>query len=439
MHPALRACYGAAGQLARAAAALSPGGRAKWRRALRARRGIRGRYAAWARRRDRSRPLLWVHAPSVGEGLQARVVLELVRARRPDVQLAYTFYSPSAEPFARALDVDFADYLPFDTPGDARIALDALRPSALVFSKLDVWPILVDEAHARNVRLGLISGTLSDASSRQGRLAGHLLAESYGRLDRVGAASQVDAERLAALGVREDRISVTGDTRYDQALQRARAADRSGTLLAPLGSPRPTLVAGSSWPSDEAILLPAWIAVRRDIPDARLIIAPHEPHPHHLVPIEQWAREHQLAVRRLDAEDARDADVVLIDRVGVLGDLYALAQAAWVGGGFHAAGLHSVLEPAAYGVPVIFGPRHANSRDATLLHRARGGDSVATLDDAIEALSLWLGDPEAQRLAGEAARALVISGSGAGERTYELVLSLLEPGRPPDGRRVART
>lgn len=427
MHPALRACYGAAGQLARAAAALSPAGRAKWRRALRARRGIRGRYTAWARQRDLTRPLLWMHAPSVGEGLQARIVLELVRTRHPEVQIAYTFYSPSAERFARSLDVDFADYLPFDTPGDARIVLDALRPSALVFSKLDVWPILVDEAHSRRVRLGLISGTLSEVSSRQGRLASHLLAESYALLDRVGAVSAADSERLANLGVREDRITVTGDTRYDQALQRARSVDRAGQLLAPLASPRPTLVAGSTWPTDEAVLLPAFLAVRRDIPEARLVIAPHEPHPHHLLPIDRWARDSGLAVARLDAAGAADPDVVIVDRVGVLGDLYALAQAAWVGGGFHGAGLHSVLEPAAFGAPVIFGPRNGNSRDAALLHRARGGDVVATLDEAIEALSLWLGDPEARQLAGEAAHALVVSGSGAAERTYELVMSLLEP------------
>ncbi|HSA57391.1 MAG TPA: glycosyltransferase N-terminal domain-containing protein [Gemmatimonadaceae bacterium] len=431
MHPAIRACYGAAGQLARAAAALSPAGRAKWRRALRARRGIRSRYAAWARRRDTTRPLLWVHAPSVGEGLQARIVLELVRARRPDVQLAYTFFSPSAERFARSLDVDFAEYLPFDTPGDARTALDALRPTALVFSKLDVWPILVDEARARHVRLGLISGTLSEVSSRQGRLASHLLEESYASLDRVGAVSTADAERLATLGVRHDHIVVTGDTRYDQALQRAANADRSGALLAPLASNRPTLVAGSTWPSDEAILLPAWLAVRRDVPDARLIIAPHEPTLRHLVPLERWARENGLAWARLDASGIAVADVVIVDRVGVLGDLYALAQAAWVGGGFHGAGLHSVLEPAAFGAPVIFGPRHGNSRDATLLHRARGGDSVATIDEAIEALSLWLGEPESRRAAGEAARALVVSGGGAAERTYALVLSLLDPPAPP--------
>ena len=126
MNAALRLAYGAAAHLARAAAAMTPDGATKWRRSLRARRGIRNRYAAW-QGRDPSRPLLWMHAPSVGEGLQARVVLELVRARRPDIQLAYTFFSPSAERFASALDVDFVDYLPFDTAGDALVVTDARR------------------------------------------------------------------------------------------------------------------------------------------------------------------------------------------------------------------------------------------------------------------------------------------------------------------------
>jgi 3-deoxy-D-manno-octulosonic-acid transferase len=134
VNPILRLAYAGAAALARAGAALAPAGEGKTRRALRARRGIRERYAAWGRAgRDPARPLLWMHAPSVGEGLQARPVLQRLRASRPDLQLAYTFFSPSAEPFARALDVDFRDYLPFDAAGDARAALDALRPRALVF------------------------------------------------------------------------------------------------------------------------------------------------------------------------------------------------------------------------------------------------------------------------------------------------------------------
>ena len=206
MNAALRLAYGAVGQLARSAAVLTPAGEAKWQRSLAARSGIRSRYAAWARHRDRSRPLLWLHAPSVGEGLQARVVIDLVRQRRPDIQLAYTFYSPSAESFARSLPVDFADYLPFDTKGDAHAVLDALRPTALVFSKLDVWPVLVQEASRRGVRLGLISGTVSDVSSRRGVIATALLGECYEVLDRVGAASDADAERIVALGTERDRV-----------------------------------------------------------------------------------------------------------------------------------------------------------------------------------------------------------------------------------------
>jgi 3-deoxy-D-manno-octulosonic-acid transferase len=427
MNLVLRLAYGAVGQLARSAAALTPAGESKWQRSFVARRGIRARYAAWARHRDRGRPLLWLHAPSVGEGLQARVVIDLVRQRRPDVQLAYTFFSPSAERFARSLPVDFADYLPFDTKGDAEVVLDSLKPTALVFSKLDVWPVLVHEASRRGVRLGLISGTVSDVSSRKGLIATALLGECYEVLDRVGAASEADAERIIALGTERDHVTVTGDTRFDQVWWRASSVDRGSALLAPLASRRPTLVAGSTWPSDEEVLFEAWPAVRRDIPDARLIIAPHEPTGDHLKSVEEWASQEHLPLARLGSDAASRADVVLVDRTGVLGDLYALATAAFVGGGFHGAGLHSVLEPAAFGAPVAFGPRHSNSREAIMLVRTRGGDSVVTADETIEVLEHWLGNATEREVAGSAARAFVQRGLGAGERSYELVMSLLSP------------
>jgi 3-deoxy-D-manno-octulosonic-acid transferase len=425
VNPALRLAYGAVGQLARSAAALTPHGESKWRRSLSARRGIRRRYASWSRHRDLDRPLLWMHAPSVGEGLQARVVIDLVRSRRPEIQVAYTFFSPSAESFAKTLNVDFSDYLPFDTAGDMSAVLNALRPTALVFSKLDVWPVLVSQASNRGIRLGLISGTVSEASSREGLVATALLHECYESLDRVGAASDVDAERIIALGTNPAHVVVTGDTRYDQVWKRANSVRHDSDLLAPLASVRPTLVAGSTWPSDEEVLLDAWSAIKREIPDARLVIAPHEPTPAHLTPIEQWASAEHLSLARLGDPLATSADVVLVDRTGVLGDLYSLATAAFVGGGFHAAGLHSVLEPAAFGVPVAFGPRHANSRDAVMLHRGRGGDSVVTTDETIEVLELWLGDAGARARAGAAARALVERGLGAAERSYELVMELL--------------
>lgn len=430
MNAALRLGYEGAARLARLGAALAagvaPASETKLLRALRARHGILDRYRAWGTDgRDPKRPLLWMHAPSVGEGLQARPVLELMRARHPELQLAYTHFSPSAESFARSLGVDFHDYLPFDTAADAGGALDALRPRALVFAKLDVWPTMARVAHARGVRLGLVSATLSAESARRAPLASALLRDAYRLLDAVGAIDQADAERLIALGVAPARVSVTGDTRYDQVWQRAQRVDRAAAPLVALQSSRPTIVAGSTWPSDEAELLPAFEKVLRDAaPDARLVIAPHEPVAAHLAPIERWAARAGRRLARL-ASATRNDDVVLVDRVGVLGDLYALADVAYVGGGFHAAGLHSVLEPAAFGAPVIFGPRFTMSRDAVLLARSHGGASAQDGAALAQLMAEWLARPEERRAAGARANALVLSGLGAAERSFSLVERLL--------------
>ena len=422
MNAALRPLYAAAAQAARLAAALAPAGESKLARTFAARRGIRDRYAAWAdAHRDTTRALLWMHAPSVGEGLQARPVLERLRRSHPELQLAYTFYSPSAERFAHGLDVDFRDYLPFDTTGDARAALDALSPRALVFSKLDVWPGLTREASLRGVKLGLISATLARDSSRGRGLSAAVLHDAYAALDAVGAIDQEDAARLVHLGVREHVVRVTGDTRFDQVWERAQRVARGGPLLAPLVSDRPTLVAGSTWPADEAHLLPAVQAYLADGAGLRLIIAPHEPTPEHLAPIERWAVDARIPLARLGTPEAAAATVVLVDRVGVLGDLYALADAAFVGGAFHAAGLHSVLEPAAFGAPVLFGPRHTGTRDARLLLAAGGAVAVTGRPELLSALRRWFDAPEARVAAGQAARSVVERELGAADRSTELV------------------
>lgn len=426
MNVALRAAYATAGTLAEWAAALAPRSGGKAMASLAGRRGVLARFAAWgAAHRDPSRPLVWFHAPSVGEGLQAKPIIELMRRHRPDVQVVYTHYSPSAASFAAKVGADFADFLPFDTTHAARAALDAIRPTALVFSKLDVWPVLAVEAARRRVHLGMIAATLAEGSGRRGAVARALLRDAYAALDAVGAIDPGDATRLVELGVTASRVRVTGDSRYDQVWARAAAADRASPLLAPLVNDRPTLVAGSTWPADEAPLMTAWRDVRKQSPTARIIIAPHEPTPAHLAPLEAWAARTGLRAARLDAPEAAQADLVLVDRVGVLGDLYALADVAFVGGGFHEAGLHSVLEPAAFGAPVIFGPRFANSRDAGLLIAAAGGTSVANATEFSASLCRWLLDADARRDAGQQARDLVRAGLGAAQRSFEMVMALL--------------
>ena len=254
-------------------------------------------------------------------------------------------------------------------------------------------------------------------------MAQALLGDAYAGIDRVGAIDESDAERLRQQGVRPDRIGVTGDTRYDQVW--ARSQRSASPLVERLRSARPTLVAGSTWPADEEHLLSAWMRIRDKIPDARLIIAPHETSASHLRSIEDWARARRLTLARVDAADAAHADVILLDRFGILGDLYALADVAYVGGGFHAAGLHSVLEPAAFGAPVLFGPRNDKSRDAAKLVEAGGGAVVTGAVDLAIRLGDWLGSLPARDVAASAARSTVQNGLGAAERSYELVTALL--------------
>lgn len=354
----------------------------------------------------------------------AKPVLDLLRGRRPDLQVAYTWFSPSAEAFGHALGADIADYLPFDTSAAAHATLDALQPSALVFSKLDVWPLLTEAAVARGIPVALTSASLAAASGRRSLLARWLLADAYRALAVAGAVGADDATRLIELGVRVERMSVTGDTRYDQVWARVHAPTLHAGLIAQLTSTRPTLVAGSTWPADDIVLIRAWREVRRLVPDARLIVAPHEPDTPHVSELHERFLGAGLSAATL-GEASADTDVVIVDRLGVLADLYALATAAYVGGGFHAAGLHSVVEPAAYGAPVIFGPYHGASRDAMALIAAGGGVSVRNAAELGRAAVTLIQQGPACDAAGAAARSVVVAGLGAAERTADLVLALI--------------
>jgi len=408
----------------------------KLARGLDARRGVTERLAAWARaHRDPKRPLVWVHAPSVGEGLQAKPVLETVRAELPHWQLAYTFFSPSAERLARTLPVDVTDYLPLDRPAEVTAALEALQPTALIFSKLDVWPELTLAAARRGTKLGLISATVAPHSSRLRWPTRGWAESAYRALDRIGRISEADGHRLEQLGARRSVIEVTGDTRYDSVAERAERLDRARAPFARLAAAPAdtfTVVAGSTWPADEAVVLPAFLDLLGQVPKARLILAPHEPNPDHLAAITQLAGALGLPrpVRLSQLEHQPAAPVIVVDRVGILADLYGLADAAFVGGGYHRAGLHSVLEPAVFGVPVVMGPHWQMSRDATLLIE-RGGAVALAADGRHPLHSQWLvwhHDRAARARAGAAGKRLVREGRGAAERTTALVKRLVGGG-----------
>jgi 3-deoxy-D-manno-octulosonic-acid transferase len=402
-------------------------GESKLARGVRGRRGAAARLVDWASEcRDPARPLLWIHAPSVGEGLQARAVLEVVKALDPSVQTVFTHFSPSAESLARAMGADASDYLPWDVQSEVGPLLDVLRPSLLAFTKTEVWPVLAREAEARGVRLWLIGATLPEGSSRLSPVARSVLRPAFARLGGVHAVAAADVVRFSALGVPAARVTVTGDPGIDSAAERAADFDPDAPHLRVFGSPRSRVVAGSTWPADEAVLLPACRLLREGAQRLQLVIVPHEPTPDRVRALLERLREDGWDAASLSAAEAEGIadvhDAVVVDRVGVLAQLYTVASVAYVGGGFHDKGLHSVLEPAAAGTPVCFGPRHRNAHAAGELVTAGGARIAEGAGVLFQTLLDWLGDEKLRRAAGQAALAYVESHRGAARRSAALLL-----------------
>lgn len=415
----------AAPPVLRAAAPLSP----------RLRRGVIGRAESlaslreWAaRHRDTGRPLLWLHAPSVGEALMAQAILGAVKHQAPEAQSVFTFFSPSAERVSGRVGADWAGYLPWDVARDVRVALDALQPSCIAFVRTEIWPVLGREAAARSVPVVLLNAVLAEGSSRLGAGARLLLGPAYRRLAAVGAVTDADARRFGRLGVEPTRVHVTGDARFDQVWNRIAALDRNTPLLDALrAAAHPLLVAGSTWPVDEAHVVRVLAELKHAGEPWRAVIAPHEPTPAHVAALEDRLARAGLSARRLPDMSDRElpaADVLVVDRVGVLADLYAAADVAYVGGGFGSAGLHSVVEPAALAVPVLYGPHHGNAQEAGRLASAGGGVVVSSAADLRARLRAWR-EPERRAAAAAAARTFVHAEVGSAARNAALVVDRL--------------
>jgi 3-deoxy-D-manno-octulosonic-acid transferase len=405
------------------------------RKGLNSRRDAGTRLLNWAQlHREGSRPLVWFHAASAGEGLQAEAVLRELRRRCPECQTVYTHFSPSATGLASRIDADVADYLPFDLSENVDRLLSALQPDLLVFAKLDLWPELSTRAATSGAHVAIIAGTVAPGSSRLRWPARVLLQPGYRVVTAAGAVSPEDGSRLARLGVESARIRILGDPRFDSVLEKVAATSAEDPLLR-FGRGAPTLVAGSTWPQDEAVLLHAYTRVRSVCPDARLVLVPHEPVEHHLKRIENAASHFRLPrpVRLSAATEA--TSLLLVARLGVLGALYGAGTMAYVGGGFGRAGLHSVLEPAAWSVPVVFGPRWRNSRDAGLLLEAGGGTALPTgAAAAVGALaklwSHWIRDESSRLEQGGKARQAVERGRGSSVSSAEMLLQLISSRSP---------
>ena len=378
-----------------------------------ARKMIDGRRQTEAVLREKIVPgarYVWLHAASLGEFEQGRPLLEAIRERQPECKILLTFFSPSGYDVRHNYPgADIVCYLPFDFPRRVRRFLDLVRPSIALFVKYEFWLNTLDELRRRRVPTYLVSGIFRP-SQLFFRPGGGSYREALRCFDHLFVQDETSRRLLAGIGL--TKVTVTGDTRFDRVIDICRAA-RPLPIVAAFAErdTRPVLVAGSSWPEDEALLIPYFNAH----PGLKLVLAPHEIHESHLAAIESRLSRPALRLSRADANAAARVDCLIVDSFGLLSSIYRYARIAYIGGGF-GHGIHNTAEAAVYAIPVLFGPNHRKFREALDLIACGGAFPITDAATLGARLDTLLGDPGICTASGQSAGAYIRQHSGATAR-----------------------
>jgi len=431
-HPA----YNLAGlPLARAVSRLAAGFRPKVARGLKGRKKSFVEIKSYLSAAGDSSPAtggILFHATSVGEYLQALPLMRELKEGRKERPLYLSFFSPSVEKRARACEhADLVFYLPEDTRANITRLFDLLKPGLIIISKFDIWPNLVTMAKSVRIPVAVTAATLSPDSGRLRGLSGRFHRSFYPALSLICAIAQKDADNFIRLGVKAENCIVTGDTRFDQTWQRSRQVTEHDPLVVPFSGWEShfRFACGSIWPADQEHLLPALAGLCNRYGHLRLILAPHEPTQSHVQSLVSFLTDNNLSFELYSVLTgsghkagtppvAGGTRAVIVDTVGALAAVYRAAHAAYVGGSF-GKGVHNVMEPACFGLPVIFGPRHLNSYEALLMIERGGAFPVKNSADIAQIAGHLIQDENFLGRAGQSARAVVTENLGATGRTLE--------------------
>lgn len=377
---------------------------------------IKGHRKTWRTLRDHAKErqhYVWFHAASLGEFEQGRPLMERLRREHPEKRILLTFFSPSGYEVRKDYaGADLVCYLPFDTPLNARRFVRLVQPEKAFFIKYEFWHHYIDELHRAGVPVYSVSSIF-----RNDQIFFRPYGRGYARVlhhfNHFFVQNEASRRLLNSLGVTQ--VSVTGDTRFDRVID-IRNQAKSLPLAAALTGDSRTIVAGSTWPPDEEILIPYF----NRHPELKLIIAPHEVNEERLRSIEQRLKRLALRYSQATPESSAQADCLIIDGYGLLSSLYRYATLAYVGGGF-GVGIHNVPEAAVYGVPVFFGPNNQRFREARDLINEGGSFEVTSADDFQAQADRLLADERALAKSGQAAGDYIRRNSGATEAIFREV------------------
>ena len=376
------------------------------------------------------RPLIWVHAVSVGEVLAVSRLVKTLDAALPDYLIVLSTTTRTGQALARErFGSNRVFYCPLDLPWAVRAWLNALQPSLLILAETEFWPNLLSGCFRRNIPVAVVNARISDRSWPRYRRMRWLWRPFLSRLSRVLAQRQTDADRLKTIGCLPERVTVAGNLKFD--VRTAEEADATRQLKKSSASLR-LIVAGSTLEGEEAALLQAWPRLLHANPQLVMVLAPR--HPERFAAVAALLEKSGMVwVKRSDWHSAPEdslkplnpGQIVLLDTIGELASVYSLAAVAFVGGSLVPAGGHNPLEPAQFGVPIVMGPHYANFRAITedlLAHQAL---RISSAEDLSATLIGLLQNPQASKAMGARARQVFEQQAGATGRCMVALRSLL--------------
>ena len=376
-----------------------------------------------------SRPIIWIHAVSLGEVVAAAPLVKALHKRHPEFRYIVTTVTETGREAVEQRLGDIAEhrYAPLDFPWAVADMVRRLRPMLYVFVETEIWPNLLWTLRKQDVPSVLVNGRLSSRSFRRQDLP---VIRTFYRsvLQTVTLClmqSHRDRDRLVALGADPTRVHVTGNIKFDQPLPDVRS-DESLRRSFGIGEHEQLILAGSTHPGEEELLVSAYRHIVKTYPSTVLMLAPR--HIERAERVEATLREAGVVVQRRSRirEKQSGPRVVILDTRGELSRAYCEAVVAFVGGTLVPVGGHNLLEPAVWGTPVMFGPHTDHCAEvATLLSEAGGGRRVAGVEDLVASLDEWLGQPEIRSRVGQAARLAVLDNQGALTRSLELIETCL--------------
>jgi 3-deoxy-D-manno-octulosonic-acid transferase len=397
----------------------------KVRRGLKGRKGLFSRLKEFNAGNSGDEKRVWLHISSMGEFEQSRPIIDEIRSRMPDVQIILSLFSPSAYDNIHIQDKKiFVTYLPMDTYWSAGKFIKMLNPDIAITVRHDIWPNYQWHLKRMNIFSLLVDASITDKRKKLYNSFQHPIRSVMETYSWILTVSPESTTRFRTLYSDFNRVQFAGDTRFDRVDQRSKDNSKIEFLLTSRYFKREfTFIAGSTWSSDEKILFPGLLKVFAQQSEFKLIIAPHEPTMEHVQAIESYFNKNQVAVERLSQlEENKNWTfrVLVIDKIGVLANLYALGRMAFVGGGF-GPGVHNVLEPAAHGCSVFFGPKYSVSVEPQQLIDSGGARSITCEQTAEEMYNMLLHNPAALQAMGDKARTFILDNMGASTRIVDLL------------------